>query len=41
MVKKIVAGDYFKGYVLDKEAGEWTPPQFKVRLRSISGCNRQ
>ncbi len=32
MVKKIVAGDHFKGYVLDKESGEWTPPQFSVKF---------
>jgi selenocysteine lyase/cysteine desulfurase len=32
MAKKIVAGDHFKGYTLDREAGEWTPPQFKVQF---------
>ncbi|MCM2271801.1 MAG: aminotransferase class V-fold PLP-dependent enzyme [candidate division Zixibacteria bacterium] len=32
MVRKIVAGDYHKEYALDREAGEWTPPNFELQF---------
>ncbi|UCD65148.1 MAG: aminotransferase class V-fold PLP-dependent enzyme [Candidatus Zixiibacteriota bacterium] len=33
MIKKIAAGDYYKGYVMDKEKGEYMPEGFDLDFR--------
>ncbi len=33
MVKKIVAGDYNKNYILNKEKGEYTPEGFEFNFK--------